>query len=78
MRLKEIDEVPGVSKKPGKYAELINDFLNSGKPHVEVELEEGDAKTQHTYSSLISNIKKMKAPVRIVKRGNRIFLIRRE
>jgi len=78
MRLKEIDEIPVVSRKPGKYTELINDFLNSGKPHVEVELEEGDAKIQNTYTSLISYIKKMKAPVRVAKRSNRIFLIRRE
>jgi len=79
MKVVDVDEVPTTMprQRAGKYKQVIDEFVESGKPWVEIVLEEGDAKPQHVYSALRTAIKKAgNIGVRVVKRGERIFLIK--
>ncbi len=74
MKLKKIDEVP----KRGGWGEstkLIQEFLASGHKVVEVEFNE-DRTAAGVANALTKNVRHHDAPVRVARRGGKVYLMR--
>ncbi len=79
--LKEVKEIPKTERKPSIYKEIIKTFLNSNMNLAEIDVEklsqEGKVKTKSAlslYNSFKWAAGDMKANVKIIRRGTKIYL----
>ena len=71
--IKEIPE-PSNGKAPGPWATIVAEFISSRLNAAECETEQA----RSAYYGLYQFCKIRRLPVTVIKRGNRVFLIRKE
>ena len=75
MRLVEVDPNEVGIRKRSRYRPIIEDFADRG---IELALVEGvdEASLQRAYKGLCHTAARIGAPVKVIKRGNEIYLAR--
>lgn len=78
MKLTFVETLPEVRKDPHSLQALISEFADSGYRFAKVELDKNDYKNlEIAYGSLWSAVKKSKRAVKVAKRGDDIYLVRK-
>lgn len=70
----DINDIPELSNGKGPWATIVAEFISSGLSAAECETEQA----RSAYYGLYQFCKIRRLPVTVLKRGNRVFLIRKE